>query len=251
MASLKHPPTLKRTRSVAPSAGAGGYGSSQLIKSQRRTSLYKNLPLGGMPKTKVVRLKYVEFFSSSSAGSGPVVKYFSANGCYDPYITGIGHQPRGYDQWTAFYDHYCVLSSKIRVQAVTTDDGTSTDAGACFGLILDDDTSFGHSSVAEVIESGQSRGWRYCSHNPSASSMTGNKPTIISKASMPKFFGVAPKAYQGDSRFTPTIGANPTDQAYWAVWYGAPDGAAASSMTFMAEIEYIVRFSEPKRLAQS
>ena len=64
-----------------------------------------------MPKTKVVRLKYVEFFSSNTGTAVPAVKYFSANGCYDPYISGTGHQPRGFDQWTAFYDHYCALRS--------------------------------------------------------------------------------------------------------------------------------------------
>lgn len=40
---------------------------------------------------------------------------FSCNGLYDPDITGIGHQPRGFDQLMKLYDHYVVKKATIEV----------------------------------------------------------------------------------------------------------------------------------------
>ena len=43
---------------------------------------------------------------------------YSANGLYDPDITGAGHQPMSFDQLIGMYEHYTVQSGKITVNFV-------------------------------------------------------------------------------------------------------------------------------------
>lgn len=69
-----------------------------------------------------------------SSGAGTVGTYvFRANDCYDPDYTSTGHQPMGFDQLMAFYDHFVVSKSKITVQfknlgGATLDVGIRLDA---------------------------------------------------------------------------------------------------------------------------
>ncbi len=44
---------------------------------------------------------------------------FSANSVYDPNVSGVGHQPRGYDQLIALYDHAVVTKCKIEIWSVS------------------------------------------------------------------------------------------------------------------------------------
>ena len=71
-------------------------------------------PLFGS-RSKMVMLP---FFTSVqiSSGAGSAGSYlFSANGLYDPDITGTGIQPAGYDQMMLFFEHYTVFRAHVSV----------------------------------------------------------------------------------------------------------------------------------------
>jgi len=77
----------------------------------------------------------------TSGADVPVYHQFTANSLYDPDYTGTGHQPLGFDQMMAFYDHYAVLSCEITV-AGSVNTGTTTDGLSQYlGIFLDDDYS--------------------------------------------------------------------------------------------------------------
>lgn len=59
--------------------------------------------------------RYFGNFKSINGGLGGTADtvVFSANGMWDPDITAVGHQPVGFDQFMALYDHYTVLGAKI------------------------------------------------------------------------------------------------------------------------------------------
>lgn len=66
------------------------------------------------PPTFYTKLKYCDTITMTST-LGVAVYEFAGNGCYDPDITGTGHQPYFWDQLTAVYKYYAVVSSKITV----------------------------------------------------------------------------------------------------------------------------------------
>jgi len=67
------------------------------------------------PARTTRRLRYST--SASITGTAGVVGtyIFSANGLYDPDVTGTGHQPMGFDQLMLSYNHYFVTAAKIYV----------------------------------------------------------------------------------------------------------------------------------------
>lgn len=60
------------------------------------------------------RFCYRTSIDGAAAGLA-ATKIFRANGLYDPYQTGVGHQPRGFDQLMALYANYVVKKATIQV----------------------------------------------------------------------------------------------------------------------------------------
>jgi len=69
----------------------------------------------------------------------------SANGLFDPNITGTGHQPLYFDQLTAIYDHYTVLNSTCKF---TIADGSAT--AWTVTMYIDDDPTTGTTTSANL-----------------------------------------------------------------------------------------------------
>ena len=68
-----------------------------------------------MPEKFQSKLRYSTKFTLNPAASTNVVQHvFSANGLYDPDITGVGHQPRGFDQLMSLYAQYTVTKCQMR-----------------------------------------------------------------------------------------------------------------------------------------
>lgn len=81
------------------------------VKRRRRTTRVMRMP-SLIPDQVMVRLKYRET-QNFTLGVGSQQLY-ALNDLFDPDITGVGHQPLGFDQWMAFYSNFEVMSSTIR-----------------------------------------------------------------------------------------------------------------------------------------
>lgn len=68
-------------------------------------------------KTKqTVVMRYSDQFPLLGAAAGAAKSHvFSCNGLYDPDVTGVGHQPRGFDELMKLYDHYIVRKATCEV----------------------------------------------------------------------------------------------------------------------------------------
>lgn len=101
------------------------FGSSQGGGSRKRSSKYTVAREGKSllsRSNKLLRtrqevvLRYHEDITLTPTGSGiPAVYNFSALSLRDPNTTGVGHQPRGFDQMMALYSHYVVNEVCIEV----------------------------------------------------------------------------------------------------------------------------------------
>ncbi len=71
----------------------------------------------GFPDQIRVSLVYEDLIQVSTVTNSYYTQIFRGNSLFDPDLTGIGHQPRYFDQYAAIYNKYKVYSSKIELFA--------------------------------------------------------------------------------------------------------------------------------------
>lgn len=192
---------------------------------------YTNSPF---PLIRYAKLQYFEELSINPSGTAASVGY-RANGMFDPLVSTGGHQPMGFDQLMAIYDHFEVFGSKITVRFLP-----NGEQYYC-GIYLDDDSTSVPVNPTQLMEQ---RG-----NSMSTLSVTSIKPTIISKKySQRRTFG---KSVRGADSQKGTAAADPTEQANFEVWCCGVAGADPGPVTVLVKIEYFAKFSELRTLSQS
>lgn len=113
----------KRSRS----SKSKGKKSKSVAKGQMVSySAPLGMRLGRMrpfPERFYTKLVYHEPVLTVNPGVGGTADsyVFRANDLYDPNLTGVGHQPSGFDQIMNQYNNFVVLGSKIKVTAYNDD----------------------------------------------------------------------------------------------------------------------------------
>lgn len=219
--------------------------------NRRRRKYYKKSKLpafGGNPVTKLVRLRYCEEVSLNPTAGAIAYNDFSANGMYDPNVTGTGHKPLGFDQAMTYYDHFTVIGAKITAQYVSPGLSNIIPGYLTVGLFDAFGVPATYSNIAHMLES------RQVSMSPATTSATSyvrsnlKEGRVAKHFSAKKFFNRSPK---GDSTLKGSASANPSDQAYFSVILGSIGGTDAGAANVLVTIDYIALLSEPKILSQS
>lgn len=193
----------------------------------------------GMPKVRRARLRYSEQISIASTAGSTGVYTFRANSPYDPNETGAGHQPMGFDMWAGqLYNHYVVVGSKITIKQMAP--ATAT-AATISGVYLSDDTTLPYTTPNGFIEARKGT-WRTTSHMRAPVTFHGNY-------SAKKFFNVK-DVKDNVTRIGAPVSTNPTEVAYFNVWYNDMHGSTTTA-EYQIVIDYIIEFSEPKDQVQS
>lgn len=220
-----------------------GYVKRRALVARRRRRPRRSLPLAGYPKRKMVRLRYVDEITMDAGAAGIQKHTFSANGMYDTDITGVGHQPHGFDQMMLAYDHYTVLGAKCTVTFIPA--VTTPVVPGYFGVFVDDDSTLNYGGAKDLLESAQGKGKIVLAGNTN----DGNHKRVTRYFSAKKFFG---KKYMvGAEGYRGSTSANPTEGAFFQIWHAAIGGTDPGAVTMLVEIEFIAMLTEPKYLAQS
>lgn len=197
--------------------------------------------LSPMMNRFATKLKYVDQSIQLDPGMGgtAAVQVFSGNGLYDPNITLTGHQPRGFDQIMAMYDHCVAIGSKIKITAYNEE----TNVSVIFGVAVMD-TATTSADVNDYLESGR------VMYKVISKISNGNPTTVYARGSPKKILGIShPLA---SSELKNSTSSNPTEQFYYHVFVAPQDGSTNVGVTTItAEIEYLTVFIEPKIPTQS
>lgn len=197
-----------------------------------------------LPRTLKASFKYSDIFDLDVAAAFvPDVIVFSANGMFlvDHSGSGTAHQPRGYDQLVGIlYDHYTVVAASI---SVTFTNSTLVQAGVV-GISVRDDL------VPEVLVN------TYMEDTDTRFAIVSNRDagpsskTVKVNLNPAKFLGL-PKPILGNSALKGNLGANPTEMAFFHVWFGGLSSSADMNCQCIVSINYIAILQEPKNPAQS
>jgi len=210
-------------------------------KKKRAKRSYRNGQISGMPKIRRTSMRYADHYPDVTSTMGGITNlFFKANGIHDPDAQAGGHQPMGRDQWALLYNHYTVVGAIIRIRIMPN----ASNLGPCMaGVYLNPEGTSSMTMPSQYIE--QKRGMYRQFHG-------GEKRPInlVCKFSARKFFSVKNPEDREDLGASLTTSADPTELAYFNFWFLTMDGGTASvNMTF--QIDYRVKFREPKTLAQS
>lgn len=170
------------------------------------------------PKHLCNTLTYVEQQPLTlTTGFGKYI--FSANGLFDPNITGTGHQPLYFDQLTALYNHYTVVRSRIQVNVVGQ---TAFTSPYFISLYVDDDTT----TATDALLASERVGSSFSAATPAVA------PFDVLNASWDarKFFGPNP---QDQAELRGTSSANPTEQSYFVIQAYDPSGSSSTLQMFV------------------
>lgn len=175
----------------------------------------------------------------ASATSALVDRVYSGNGLFDPDITGVGHQPLGFDQWMGIYIIYRVHASSIKVTALNNGTASATflnvaifPSGDSTAMASDEQGEEQPDAMDDTagVSTGPSedRFYKYCT----STQILGVKDIAYSPA------------YAGDAS------SNPSGQWYWRIIVGNSNGANVNCVLNI-NIQYTVEFYRPKILVQS
>jgi hypothetical protein len=188
------------------------------------------------PKEVMVELPYVSTINFS-IGAALDTYFWRGNGAYDPDYSSTGHQPFGFDQWTAFYDRYTVVSSKAELKVISG--GTPT---PCAIALVPARTTTDYAMVGEAIESPHAKFGILDDNNPIPVQLTKSMSSHI-------ILGTTRQKILDDDVYSGGTGADPTHPWYWAVCGGTYSGNL--DVYLVMKITYRIRFYEPIQLSQS
>nr|QQL09538.1 capsid protein [Marmot associated feces circular DNA molecule 3] len=182
------------------------------------------------------KLRYGAAALTFTATTGQVASYvFSANGLFDPNITGGALAPAGFNQLITLYEHYIVYRSKITV--IFTNNST-TPTMVAIAAEPDVSASTDPSNMLElpfeqIVQLEGASGY-------------GSTKTLEMSLDVSKYFGErvtsATSIYRGDAV------SNPTEQVYFhCKAYGLKGGSAEVFM--QVKIEFDAVFTEPRELS--
>lgn len=245
-------PYGRRTRTMAGRSRRRAYTRKRQVSARRsryvrRYRRYRR-PLTGFPRSKTVRMKYCTTLQIDPS-LGSVFKHaFRANSVFDPDGTGVGTQPTGFDEWMAHYNHFTVTGAKIKITPLFSTSVESADAGY-WGIVLT-----GDSTDIDQYTSGEEIMMSYRGQTHSIAGRYTNMGTKIQKHlykqfSTRKFFRNRNPIDQ--SQYRGNASSNPTEQAFFILWYSHILSNNPAAAQFLVEIDYVVAFHERKLLPVS
>jgi len=165
---------------------------------------------------------------------------WTMNGLFDPEVPVGGHQPMGFDQAMAFYEHYTCVANEVTVTFCSG--AANNDAIAC-GFYLS-------SSATPVTVSDQivENGLLYRKILTSNVNNSKDIQTISAKINLTKFFG---KKIINEDDYRGNAAALPTEQAYMIFFVNNLSGTNTNPVIMDITTNYTVKFTEPKKIPQS
>ncbi|HIB64067.1 MAG TPA: hypothetical protein EYO33_02820 [Phycisphaerales bacterium] len=209
------------------------------------------------------KLRFSTRIDFSPSSTDVIQQAFRANGMYDPNSTGVGHQPRGFDEFMKVYKTFTVLGSSISVTYMYEGyNGPTQTSGAAnltqnIGAVADTPAlppavcglpkgvdALTAGAAEKQMEKDRTK-WTFLTGVSGVS-------TLRDTLKVSDFYGK--QKLVGSDGYTGAANADPAEQILWQVWVGRgsndyPDDT--SKITTYVTIEYDAVFTEPVQLTAS
>lgn len=186
-------------------------------------------------RTTLRYVEHIQLTAATNTTTNPTI--FNCNGLYDPYYPVGGHQPYGFDQFMAIYNHYSVQRATIRC---TFQRAPVNSASPCIVGINDDDDGSDAATFLTRMEKSGRKNYAWLGESNGA-------VTLRSTWSCRKKFGAAANALDKNIGSATTL---PTEVSTWHVWLNN-QGSVTEYVNVICDIEFDVEFTELKDFGPS
>lgn len=211
-------------------------------KAKRRTRLPRVKRMAvmgtGLPQKVIVKHRYVDTIPLTSLSGALTLMAYRANGMYDPQYAVGGHQPMYFDQYSALYNHYTVIGSKIKY---TVAPAATSYPPFTVAAYLDDDATTVPANVNAIAE--QTQGSRILVFPTGGTAAR----RLGLRFSAKRVFG---GSILGNTDLQGSPSSDPVEASYYMFALQAAP-ASNAGVTVTVTIEYVAIWSELKDQAQS
>jgi len=212
------------------SFGGGGVASQSGFSQRTRT-----------------KLKYAQMINLDASSLTVAPWHFRANSLYDPDYSGTatGHQPMGFDQYSAIYSHYRVYAMKWKVTINPENVGKDTMTMVGTYQHRSNSTPTG---LEEILE----KQWVNDKHRM----VTGTGQPVVMRGftRINKLAGMNMSEFYSSSRTQALTSSSPDEQMIFSVWSASPDYHGVDdpqAVTAIVELTYYAEFREVNNIASS
>lgn len=193
----------------------------------------------GFPEKLKFKHRYVGQYQFATAGGITTNFVIRANGMYDPDATQTGHQPTYYDYLTGIYNHWYVVSSRIKWTFVPV--GTAAQVPYRITCLIDDDATY----VGNVDEGGEQK---HAQTRICGGGINPTKEVVYQYYNSQDLWG---NNVLANSRQRGSASADPSEQTYFLARISPMDGSTNMSVYAVAEVEYTAVWLELQEIASS
>lgn len=249
----------KRKRLDAPTSRKASFASRRW-KSSRKT-YYRNagtmsLPrrFGGMGQGAPLAsempatLIYSDHYTLNPGAGTYTGQIHRLNSLFDPDYTGVGHQPRGFDQLALLYSRYRVNAVKVEVVPEPLA-GADTTPNAWWTYLVGEDIPAFTMSDYEFEENPERVCPVYMVGNFNNKNGTAISPKMVWYCKLKDIY--RNKDIQDDYDTTALVSGNPSRTVYGSLVVGAKGGGDPPATYFQVTLTYYCTFLKPKYVSGS
>lgn len=185
----------------------------------------------GFPDRLGVTLKYSETFSYSGSAT-PAAQVYMINSCFDPNVSGVGHQPSYYDTLQAIYARYCVTSFSAIIEF------SNHAALGVYAVANYSDQNISGNSVEQLTEAKLAKTVNLGNVNQG----TAQRRLVMPRTTLSRVMGQ--KFLESDPNMYAAVGSNPSDQAFLIIKVAADDGVTAITVQCKVTLLFEVDFKD-------
>lgn len=227
-------------------AEASARTTRQILARSRTVRIPRGITsgaIGAQGGPSIARMRYCDSVAlNGCALADATALIYSANGAWDPQTAVGGHQPMGFDQLMAFYQHYTVMSSVLTVDFSISNVQFPDPGEACIvGIALRDTAVFSTTSTT-AREVGNIT-WVHLANDGSTGTAKLSKRFQLRK--------VFPGATASNALYRGNTVSNPTEGQFYHI-YNMGDGYRdAPQLHINITIEYNCILTERRPLVAS
>lgn len=171
---------------------------------------------------------YFDTFQLNTA-AGVANRVYRTNSIFDPDLTGVGHQPGGYDQLMAIYEHFVIYECEYKVVFVNTN---ATSASSLVGVQNSDNITVSSTIFSSNVENGNAQ-WTACGPAPGQ-----GVKTLTGTLDVAKLMGVSRAQLLADDTFWGTATTNPADGSFLKILVSEMFGGDGPAIDVAIELKY-------------